>query len=789
MADKQANEDRKKSKPQPLSKQTKILTTSAILFGNLTFVECADRNHFFDSTGGFISPYLNRQIVVIVGMITMVTSMYLTPYCPNKTMFFVSGGILGFSTGLYDSSQMVWMIEIWQNKAGPFIQAQHLFYAIGAVIPTVIVAPFLNKNVNVTDLSTTGTSTIHIPFLTIAAFGSLALLFQLFLFTFYRYHTPPMYANENFELIDDAKNVPSPIETELSGGSVSINQQQEIVTVMGVSVRKIKLVVITVVFLGAYQSMEVSSMQFLPIFGQYSDLKMTESASSYVLTGLNGMFAFGRLIGTIVIFKVRPELIIVFNIILVIMGNVILLIWANDSLTMFWLGSMILGLGFSTMFPSFCAFIEKYLVFTTSVASSTIVFGSLVSSIYPIIIGKFIEHRAVVLTYTNLLSVSVSGFISHYMNRQLLVIIALTTMTMSMYMAPYCPDKSMFFVSGGILGFSTGLYDSAQMVWMIEIWQHKAGPFIQAQSLFYGIGSIIPSVLIAPFLQKYDHLNVGLNRTDSSPVETSTLHIPFLMIGALDSLALVFQLFLFTFHRYHTPPMYANENFEMIDDAKNVSPPIDPELKDKNVSINQQENVTSMGVSSRKIKLVAIIVLFLGVYTGMEVSTMQFLPTFGQYSDLKMTESASSYVLTGLIGMSCIGRLIGAIIIVKVRPELLIFINFILVLAGNLILLIWSNDSLPMFWLGSMILGMGFSTIFPGFCAFMEKYLVFTTSVASSVLVFGAFVSSIYPFIIGKFIERHAVVLTYTNLFSTSAGIVVMIWGYKLTRNIVSRVR
>ncbi|XP_037036783.1 sodium-dependent glucose transporter 1-like [Bradysia coprophila] len=403
-----------------------------------------------------------------------------------------------------------------------------------------------------------------------------------------------------------------------------------------------------------------------------------------------------------------------------------------------------------------------------------------------------IEDISVIFTVTTIMyccGATICGFISHYMNRQLIVIIALSAMTMSMYMTPYCPDKSMFFVSGGILGFSTGFYDSAQMVWMIEIWQNKAGPFIQAQSLFYGIGSIIPSVLIAPFLQKYDHFNVGLNRTDSSPVETSTLHIPFLMIGALDSLALAFQLFLFTFYRYHTPPMYANENFEMIDDAKNVPSQIEPELKDKNASINQQENVAAMGVSSRKIKLVAVTVLFLGVYQAMEVSTMQFLPTFGQYSDLKMTESASSYVLTGLIGMSCIGRLIGAIIIIKVRPELIIFINFIFVITGNSILLIWANDNLPMFWLGSMILGMGFSTIFPGFCAFMEKYLVLTTSIASSVLVFGSLVSSIYPFIIGKFIERHAVVLTYTNLFSTSAGIVVMIWGYKSTRNIVSRVR
>lgn len=347
----------------------------------------------------------------------MATSMYMAPYCPTITMFFISGGLLGFSTGFYDSSQMVWMIEIWQHKAGPFIQAQHFCYAIGAVIPTVIVAPFLNKydHLNATD-TYLSTSTIHIPFLILGTLNALALLFQLFLYTFYRYHTPPMYANENFELIDDARNIPSPIETELNGGNVSINQQETDGTVMGVSNRKIKLITLTVLILGAYQAMEVTTMQFLPIFGQYSDLKMTESASAYVLTGLIGMFAIGRLIGTIIIFKVRPELIIAFNFVLIVAGNLILLIWANNNLTMFWLGSAILGIGFSTMFPSFCAFIEKYLVFTSTVASCVIVIGSAVSAIYPIIVGAIIEQRAVVLTYTNFFStfVGVIGMISVY---------------------------------------------------------------------------------------------------------------------------------------------------------------------------------------------------------------------------------------------------------------------------------------------------------------------------------------------------------------------------------------
>lgn len=364
---------------------------------------------FFNTTGGFISKHINRQLIAIGSLMGLAMSICLTPYCPTTALFFVAGGGLAFFSGCYDSSQMVWIIEIWQQKAGPFIQAQHFCFAIGAIIGPAIVAPFLSKadhsNVHTTESPSTEESKIHIPFLIIGALNTVALAFQLFLFTFYRYHTPPMYANENFELIDDAKNIPSPMETDLSG-TVSINQQES-VNVMGVSHRKIKLIVFTVVFLGSYQAMEVSTMQFLPMFGQYSDLKMTESAAAYVLTGMMGTFAIGRLIGIIITMKVRPELIILTNFILIVAANSILLVWANSNLTMFWIGSCILGAGYSTTFPSFCAFIEKYLVFSSTVASYIIFVSTVMSPMYPFIVGKFIAQHAVVLAYMNFFSLIV----------------------------------------------------------------------------------------------------------------------------------------------------------------------------------------------------------------------------------------------------------------------------------------------------------------------------------------------------------------------------------------------
>lgn len=341
----------------------------------------------------------------------------------------------------------------------------------------------------------------------------------------------------------------------------------------------------------------------------------------------------------------------------------------------------------------------------------------------------------------------------------------------SHYMAPQCPTKTIFFVIGGVLGTSLGFYDSTQMVWIIEIWQEASGPFIQTQHLCYAVGTIISPLVVAPFLH-----------------DGFSLYIPFTILGAFISVAFVFQLFLYIFYRYRTPPMYADESFKQIDVANAMMLEMEhnrPEI----VSTNQQVNNETLGNSVRKWKLIAVTTIFIGSYLAMEVSTMQFIPIFGQYSSLRMTESAAAYMLTGLTGMFAIGRAIGIIIIFKIRPELIICINLILIVIANFMLLIWASGNLTMFWIASIVLGIGQSTTYPSFCAFMEKYLVFTSGIASLVVVVATIVGAVYPLIIGSMIQRNVIVLTYTNFFSTTVCIIVMAVGYKMTRNSRNRAR
>ncbi|KAG4078653.1 hypothetical protein HA402_015243 [Bradysia odoriphaga] len=415
-----------KSTPQPHPKKLKILTTIAIYFGNITlgygmntlapaiedirarYDASIDEISIVFTVGsisycmgalayGFVSKCLNRQILVLAALAGMTFALYMFPHCPTKLVFFVVGGVFGFSAGLYDTSQVVWIIEIWQAKAGPFILAQHFFYALGSNIPSILIAPFL-----IDANSSTGKgseSRIYVPFTILGAIATLAFLCQALLFAFYRYYTPPIYANEIDNLVPADKTVSQEPSTETAEIAKS-----DLSTIFGWNKRKIQLIAITGMFIGTYQGMEMCTFNFIPIFGQYSNLKMTESASAYVLTSLTATFAIGRGIGIILILKVLPEFILFANLALVLIGNVILLVWASDNQTMFWIGCIIMGTGYSTMYPGFCAFMEKHLVFTDDIGSFMVVLGSTFAAIYPLIVGKLIEQKAVVLTYTNFFS-------------------------------------------------------------------------------------------------------------------------------------------------------------------------------------------------------------------------------------------------------------------------------------------------------------------------------------------------------------------------------------------------
>jgi MFS family permease len=214
--------------------------------------------------------WVNRQLAIIIYFFGMGAGLFISPHCPTLTTFFVTGYFIGYFVGAYDAAQVVWMMEIWQSKAGPFIQAQHFCYALGSNLPPLLLGPFLvNKDddeedaidvgISTTDISIASStmeaekeSKIFIPFTIGGAYCCLSALVQIFLFTFYRYHTPPVE-----EDLDSDNNIVPAVETQ----DTIVTSEEKAGFFKNVNWSKVKMIVFSAMFYGGYQGMEMCSFQ------------------------------------------------------------------------------------------------------------------------------------------------------------------------------------------------------------------------------------------------------------------------------------------------------------------------------------------------------------------------------------------------------------------------------------------------------------------------------------------------------------------------------------------------
>ncbi len=329
-------------------------------------------------------------------------------------------------------------------------------------------------------------------------------------------------------------------------------------------------------------------------------------------------------------------------------------------------------------------------------------------------------------------------------------------MSTVMIVTPHCPTLTTFFISATVMGICAGCYDAAQIVWMMEMMQKECPPFVLAQHFFWAVGTFLSSLIMAPFLQQ-DQDNEDMDDENAVKVDEidygSKLFIPYTIVGGLLAVSAAAQILLFIFMRYRPPPP------KIIDDTDNVE--LKVSLKDQDV-ISSDANVLRVGKwSFPKIRMVALVAVFLGALVGMELCTFEFFSKFGQNSNLNLSEQRAAYTLTGMTG-----RGIGIIVAIKIRPQLILCVNITLVIVANIILIGWASDSLAALWFSSITFGVGFSTMFPAFCAYVERYLKFTDFIGGLMIVCASAMAGLYPLIIGRYIEENPVVLSYTAFFS-----------------------
>ena len=325
------------------------------------------------------------------------------------------------------------------------------------------------------------------------------------------------------------------------------------------------------------------------------------------------------------------------------------------------------------------------------------------------------------------------------------------------------------------VGLFAAAIDVASNAWMLEMWQEGTNSLMQAMYLMFAIGQALGPVIVEPYLSddrknddKKSEIDINMQNVTAISLQEQHLNtstriiVPFAVSCIIMSGGMIAVFLLRTFMAYQSPGK------EPIDD---VSEGDESPNKERNIVI---ASIKQASISRcRFLLLVLLGSLFFAFHSGVRYNTLTFIPKFAKMSQLQLSKSTASYMVSVFTGSYAVARAFSILIAAKVPVRDMLFVNLMLIGAGNVLLAIFSNTWELMIWLSLVILGVGHSSVIPGIYAFMEEKVRVTNFVCGSFSFFSTTASVFTTILLGNLIESNPFVFLYINLFSLSSCIAI----------------
>jgi FHS family Na+ dependent glucose MFS transporter 1 len=264
-------------------------------------------------------------------------------FVPLATSLVVLIGIvlvLGFAKGALDVGGNTLLLWLHNEKVGPFMNGLHAFFGLGAAVAPVIVARVLGA-----------TGDVHWVFwiFSIAAFPMALLVWRL----------------------------PSP-----QPRAVPAAHKETGIPMLPIAI----MVVCFVLYVGAEVSYGNWIYAYAVKLGLYTEITANSLNSAFW-----GFFTVGRLLAIWISTRLRPLTILYLDFAgcILSMGLIVLF---RDFAPMLRVGSILLGLSFASIFPTFITLSEERMHVTGTITGWFLVGGSIGSMIVPVLIGQAFDR-------------------------------------------------------------------------------------------------------------------------------------------------------------------------------------------------------------------------------------------------------------------------------------------------------------------------------------------------------------------------------------------------------------
>ena len=346
---------------------------------------------------------------------------------------------------------------------------------------------------------------------------------------------------------------------------------------------------------------------------------------------------------------------------------------------------------------------------------------------------------------------------------------------------------SYILVYGGFLGLATAGIDVSSTAWLLEMWQEESGPLMQGLHFSFAIGSTLSPLLAEPFLSPKNDTSsnsTSHETTTISPegtvfIQESQIVIPFSIVAGICVLSAFTTFTLYLLKPYKPPVRSLAKSIDrQTSSSSTPSPPPSPSTSSPTATNNPEAAplVASVFPKSYLLTVILLGALILCFETGIEINSFSYLQTFVVHVDLKLSKSTGAYMVSVIRGSYMISRGLNIFLAAKFNPKFLLMIDFALIAVGNTLLLIFANSDQTMIWIGIILMGFGFSPVYPMVYSFLEERINVTNTVCGFFMFSSALMTIVNPLIEGKFIEEYPLIYVYINIGCLAVCFMTFIW-------------